>query len=71
MLARIKGTADSEAAWFLQKVALLRCGPRVGGKQAAPHWPEAAWFPALQIGRSDFIIPASNASSVTKSSGNV
>ena len=67
----LAGTASTEAAWVLQQVALLRCGPRVGGKQAAQHWPEAARFPALQIGRSDFIIPASNASSVTKSSGNV
>lgn len=46
--------ADTEAAWFLQQVALLQCGPRVGGKQTAPHWTEAAGFPALQIGRSDF-----------------
>lgn len=65
-----KGDGRHGAAWFLQQVALLQCGP-VSGPWAAPHWTEAAQFPALQIGRSDLIIPESNASSATKSSGNV
>ena len=51
--------ADAGAALFLQQVALLQCGLGVGGK-GLPHSGLKrleAQFPALQMGRSDFIIP--------------
>lgn len=55
----IKMVAHARAALFLQQVALLPFGNRAGGK-GPPHWIEVAvvvQFPALQMGRSDFIVP--------------
>lgn len=50
--------ACARAALFLQQVALLPFGNRVGGP-GLPHGIEAvlAQFPAVQMGRSDFIVP--------------
>lgn len=58
--------ADAGAAFF-QQGALVLFGNGVGGR-----WMEAvvAPFPVFQMGRSDFIVPQSYASSVAKSSGN-
>lgn len=55
---RIKMVAHARAALFVQQVALLPFGNRVGGP-GPPHWIEAAvaQFPAVQMGRSDFIVP--------------
>lgn len=54
----IKMVACARAALFLQQVALLPFGNRVG-EPGPPRGIEAvlAQFPAVQMGRSDFIVP--------------